>query len=115
MVISGDFGLAKMLSSDELASSVSLVVSKCLFFSPICHCPIIISVVHTLLFSQIVGTPSYMCPELLADIPYGSKSDVWSLGKLNILLLDSVKPPHFEVVCQIDISFYVISSRMLHV
>jgi len=58
----GDFGIAKMLENEDLATSTC------------------------------VGTPCYLSPELVQDIPYTTQSDMWSLGCLLFELISLRRP-----------------------
>mmetsp|Transcript_28306 Transcript_28306/g.27236 ORF Transcript_28306/g.27236 Transcript_28306/m.27236 type:complete len:107 (-) Transcript_28306:540-860(-) len=39
-----------------------------------------------------LGSPLYMAPEIIKNIPYDSKVDIWSLGVVSYILL-SGRPP----------------------
>ncbi|XP_053385180.1 serine/threonine-protein kinase Nek4-like isoform X2 [Mercenaria mercenaria] len=54
----------------------------------------------------IVGTPSYLSPELCQDIPYSSKSDVWAVGCL-LYELCALKSP-FDAQNLISLFFKII-------
>ncbi|KAF3941691.1 Myosin-IIIB [Dactylella cylindrospora] len=58
----GDFGLSRILASDQHMATT------------------------------YVGTPYYMSPEIVCDLPYTSKSDIWSLGCV-IYELCALSPP----------------------
>ncbi|KAB1213474.1 Serine/threonine-protein kinase Nek4 [Morella rubra] len=65
--------IAKGLTGSDISIKMELI-SKV-------HYPFIVEYKDSWV-EKVVGTPSYMCPDLLADIPYGSKSSIRSLGKL---------------------------------
>lgn len=57
----------------------------------------------------VVGTPSYLSPELCQDIPYNSKSDIWAVGCL-LYEMCALHPP-FDGNSLISLFFKIIKAE----
>ncbi|XP_025087825.1 serine/threonine-protein kinase Nek6-like isoform X1 [Pomacea canaliculata] len=57
----------------------------------------------------VVGTPSYLSPELCQDIPYNSKSDIWALGCL-LYEMCALHPP-FSGTSLISLFYKIVKAE----
>ncbi|XP_055997452.1 calpain-9-like [Ostrea edulis] len=57
----------------------------------------------------VVGTPSYLSPELCQDIPYSSKSDIWAVGCV-LYELCTLHPP-FDAQNLVSLLFKIIKAE----
>jgi len=62
---------------------------------------------HTALLKSIKGTPLYMAPELVQELPYNFTADLWSLGIILYELFVG-KPPFYTRRSSVQSSFFFL-------
>ncbi|KAL5484876.1 hypothetical protein ACEPAI_7518 [Sanghuangporus weigelae] len=67
------------------------------------------ALIQTSLTSTRVGTPYYMSPEIIQGRPYGTKSDIWSLGCV-IYELCALSSPFAEAQTDAELSHLILNS-----
>ncbi|KAL5484888.1 hypothetical protein ACEPAI_7530 [Sanghuangporus weigelae] len=67
------------------------------------------ALIQTSLTSTRVGTPYYVSPEIIQGRPYGTKSDIWSLGCV-IYELCALSSPFAEVQTDAELLYLILNS-----